>query len=95
MKRSSTTSKPRSVKKVAAPRSRERHQTKGSKLLTEHVKRHFDTLDGAARSLSSMTGDEFTRASIWHWARGVHVPSRQSADALHKWAGIPLDAWNY
>lgn len=73
-----------------------RRKTLGAKLLAERIRGLEITYDEAAQQLRRLGADKIGRASICHWATGIHAPSRRNAEALATWSRgkIPSSSWD-
>lgn len=67
--------------------------SRGARLLAQRVKK-LGSYEKAADGLRRATGRPYIRASLWHWATGLHRPSREAAIDLHKWSKIAPNAWD-
>lgn len=63
-------------------------------MLAKFVSENDWSSEEAARKLAEATGFACHRVQLWSWRTGLNVPGRRAAAALHKFAGVPAEAWD-
>lgn len=75
--------------------AKKRSVSDGARLLKQYILQNCDAIYArAADQITKKTGLASSRASVWHWAKGICLPSAQARIAMAKWADIPVDAWD-